>query len=198
MNKLFYILPLTAIISCGTEEVEETTEAQESVVETIEKEIETNNDRKSPRTKLEIEADDLTFSVDYGSPRVKGRTIWGDLVAYDAVWRAGADETTAITFEHDVLFGDSPVSAGTYALFIVPHLEGNWEIILNEEWSKEEHDVWGAYDYDESKDVVRIEAKPQTVADNEENLTYDFKAGEFIFRWEKIQLSVSLTAAPAV
>ena len=198
MKKLYYILPFTILFACGSEEVKETTKNQESVVETIQKEKETNNDRKSPRTQLEIEADDLSFSVDYGSPRVKGRIVWGDLVAYDEVWRAGADETTAITFDQDVLFGENTVSAGTYALFIVPHMEGNWNIILNEEWSKEEHDVWGAYDYDASKDVLSVEANPETVSENEENLTYDFQEGQFIFRWEKIQLSVSLTTAPAV
>lgn len=187
------------LVACGTEEAaEQSEEIQESIVETIEKELETNNDRKSPRTALNITTNELSFSVDYGSPRVKGRTIWGELVKYDKVWRAGADETTAITFDQPVLFDGNPVAAGTYALFILPKQEGAWKVILNEEWSKAEHDVWGAYDYDATKDVVSIEVSPESLSESVENLTYDFKDGTFIFKWDRIQLSISLEAAAAV
>lgn len=198
--KHYIVASLTILlVACGTEEAaEQSEEIQESIVETIEKELETNNDRKSPRTALNITTNELSFSVDYGSPRVKGRTIWGELVKYDKVWRAGADETTAITFDQPVLFDGNPVAAGTYALFILPKQEGAWKVILNEEWSKAEHDVWGAYDYDATKDVVSIEVSPESLSEPVENLTYDFKEDTFIFKWDRIQLSISLEAAAAV
>lgn len=100
--------------------------------------------------------------VIYSRPQKKGRDIFGKLVPYGKVWRTGANEATEITFYQDVTFGDVKVKAGTYSFFTIPEKD-KWTIILNKEINQ-----WGAYRYDESKDVARIEVKAmKTAADVE-------------------------------
>jgi len=76
--------------------------------------------------------------------------IFGELVPYGAVWRTGANEATTITFTGDVLVEGTAVPAGTYSLFTIPGGH-EWTIIFNAE-----NNQWGAYDYDEGKDVLRF------------------------------------------
>ena len=196
MKKLAYIAVPLLMISCGgTEEVENQVEEIIEEVEIVEETGDGEKERKSPRVTVEAEINDLTVAIDYGSPRVKGREVWGELVPYDKIWRAGADEATAITFGSDVLFGGSAVAAGTYALFVVPHAEGNWEVILNEEWSKEEHGVWGAYDYNAEKDVVKIEVTPTWNQETVEEMSFKIMNSELIFEWELASFKVSIEKA---
>ena len=86
--------------------------------------------RPSPFAKV-VQTVGLTdITVDYSSPGVKGRKIWGAVVPYDQLWRAGANNPTKITFSRDVSIADKPVPAGTYAFFIIP-TKGAWTVILN-------------------------------------------------------------------
>lgn len=96
--------------------------------------------------------------VIYSRPQKKGRDIFGKLVPYGKVWRTGANEATEITLYQDVIFGDVEVKAGTYSFFTIPEKE-KWTIILNKEINQ-----WGAYSYDENKDVARIEVKARKTA----------------------------------
>lgn len=197
MRKLAYLFLPALFIACG--EAEETSEEiQEEVVETVEEEVEEKNERKSPRTTLEVESNGVSLKMVYGSPRVKDRKIWGNLVPYGKVWRAGADETTAITFDQDVLVNGNEVNAGTYAFFIIPNENEDWEVILNEEWSKELHDVWGAYNYKQDKDVLRFKVSPSDNTDVVENLTYQFENGEMTFEWENKRFAFTVAPAQAV
>jgi hypothetical protein len=90
------------------------------------------------------------IKVVYSRPQKKGRKIFGSLAAYDKIWRTGADEATEIRFSQDVKMGDKTIKAGTYSLFTIPG-EKEWTIIINSDL-----DSWGAYSYDKSKDVARI------------------------------------------
>jgi len=96
--------------------------------------------------------------VIYSRPQKKGREIFGELVPFGKVWRTGANEATEITFYQDVTFGDEAVEAGTYSLFTIPG-KNKWTVVLNEELNQ-----WGAYNYDESKDIASIEVKPKQTA----------------------------------
>ena len=74
--------------------------------------------------------------VTYGRPSMRGRTIFGDLVSYDALWRTGANEATTITFSDDVMIEGQPLEAGTYSLFTIPGTEA-WTVVFNkvaEQW----------------------------------------------------------------
>lgn len=88
--------------------------------------------------------------VVYGRPQKKGRTMLGGTEAFGKVWRLGANETTEIKLFRDVTFGDKVVKAGTYSLYAIPNAT-EWTIIFNSKL-----DTWGAYEYEEGKDVVRF------------------------------------------
>ncbi len=97
-------------------------------------------------------ADGQSFMrVIYSRPKKNGRQIFGNLVPYGKVWRTGANEATEITFYEDVNFGGKSVDAGTYSLFTIPNKD-KWTVILNNDLNQ-----WGAYQYDSSKDVARVE-----------------------------------------
>ena len=89
-----------------------------------------------------------TIKIYYSRPQLKGRTV-ESLAPAGKVWRTGANEAVEITFAKDTTFGGEKVKAGTYSLFTIPG-EKEWTVILNSATN-----VWGAYSYDEAKDVVR-------------------------------------------
>ncbi|OIQ27253.1 MAG: hypothetical protein BM555_06160 [Crocinitomix sp. MedPE-SWsnd] len=197
MKKSSLLLLPFFLIACGGEEsTDELTDAVDEVVEEVEEVVE-NEEKKiaSPRMQVEDEMNGVTVSIDYGSPKVKERVIWGELVPFDEVWRAGANAATAITFGSDAIFGGENVASGTYALFITPHEEGEWDVILNEEWSQEEHGVWGAYDYKEDKNVLKLDVSPNWSEDNVEEMGFSFKDGNLIFEWEKASFEISIASA---
>lgn len=201
MKKLYYLLLIPAfMISCGgnesndNETESDSTDVVTETVDTTTAEEETPKPLKSPRRQSTGEVDGVQIDIDYGSPYVKERVIWGELVPYGKIWRAGANEATAITFGSDVMIDGSAIPAGTYALFIIPKENADWTIVLNEEWSKEIHGVWGAYDHKPDKDVLRFDVTPTFSEDNLESLTYTVTETGVTFAWEKATFSFEVTA----
>lgn len=86
----------------------------------------------SPRHSIQQQFSVSSISIDYGRPAVKGRKIFGELVPYGKVWRAGANSSTKISFGQNVIFGGKDLKAGTYGLFIIPQ-PTQWTIILNKD-----------------------------------------------------------------
>ena len=128
--------------------------------------------------------------VVYGRPQKKGRTMIGDVEPFGKVWRAGANESTEIKFYKDVTFGDQKVKAGTYTLYAIPE-KGEFTVILNSKL-----DTWGAFEYEQAKDVVRVKA-PVSATDNDVEaftIAFDGKAGtgNMILAWEKWMVKVPL------
>ncbi len=95
-----------------------------------------------------------TVSITYDRPAVKGREVWGKLVPYDSVWRAGANENTVIAFTSAVRIGGKELPAGRYGLHMIPAAE-DWTVILSRQ-----ADAWGSFSYDPKEDVVRLTAVP--------------------------------------
>ena len=91
-----------------------------------------------------------SVKVIYSRPTRKGREIFGVLEQFDKVWRAGANESTEIKFYKRVNIGGKSVKAGTYSLFAIPN-PGKWVLIINKQT-----DRWGAFTYEQAKDVVRV------------------------------------------
>lgn len=91
----------------------------------------------------------------FSRPAVRGRRIWGGLVPFGQVWRAGANSATTISFSHSARVAGKDVPAGTYAFFAIPG-EKTWTLILNKKAKQ-----WGAYDYKPEEDLMRWEAQPQ-------------------------------------
>ena len=147
--------------------------------------------RPSPFAKV-VQTVGLTdITVDYSSPGVKGRKIWGAVVPYDQMWRAGANNPTKITFSRDVSFADKPVPAGTYAFFIIP-TKGAWTVILN----KKVDQAGTGRDYKQADDLVRVQVTPKP-APFRERLAYlvtdftDDKAS-LDLEWEKLRLTIPI------
>ena len=147
--------------------------------------------RPSPNAKVSQTIGLTEITVDYSSPAVKGRPIWGALVPYDQLWRAGANQATKITFSRDVTFGDKSVPAGTYALLTIP-TKGAWTVILN----KKTDQSGTARDYKADQDLVRISvhAKP---APHRERMTFLFSdftddKGTLDLEWEKLRIAIPI------
>ena len=107
------------------------------------------------------------IEVDYSRPSVRGREIFGKLIPYGKVWRAGANANTTITFSTEVSIDGQTIPAGKYGFHIIPN-KGNWTIILNKE-----NEAWGSYFYNQEEDVLRFEVSPKEVAMTEQ-VTFDF------------------------
>lgn len=143
---------------------------------------------KSPKTAAMGNAGDTHIHIDYSSPSVRGRTIWGGLVEYDKVWATGAHRATAINFSEDVEINNTKVPAGKYGFFTIPG-ENEWTLIINKNWDQHMSD-----DYDPSLDVVRIKVDPEKLSENQEALTYAVNetgnsTAEVTMVWEKLKVS---------
>jgi hypothetical protein len=139
--------------------------------------------RVSPKTEVMQVVGLTKVTISYSRPGVKGRKIWGGLVPYDKVWRAGADEATKITFSSDVKIEGKKLSAGSYGFFVIP-AKKEWLVIFNKV-----ADQWGAFTYNEAEDAIRLKMKPKT-AEFEEWLKYEVtKTGDYSanlsLHWEK-------------
>jgi hypothetical protein len=147
--------------------------------------------RPSPAAKVSQVIGLTEVTVDYSSPAVKGRPIWGALVPYDQMWRTGANQATKITFSRDVMFGDKPVAAGTYSLFTIPS-KGAWTVILN----KNADQSGTARDYKAELDLVRFQVHPKP-APHRERLAFLFSdftddKGTLDLEWDKLRVPMSI------
>lgn len=139
--------------------------------------------RPSPPVEIKGKLQDAQVTISYSSPSVKGRTIWGDLVPYGKVWRTGANEATIFETDKDLVIHDQKLPAGKYALFTIPG-ETEWTWVFNAVW-----DQWGAYKYDESKDVLRINTIPQKSSVFNEQLRFEIEEEWVSLYWENLLIS---------
>lgn len=142
--------------------------------------------RASPPAEASGTIGETTITINYSQPAVKGRTIWGDLVPYGKVWRAGANETTSFEVSNDVSIDGKSLAAGKYGLYIIPN-EKEWTIILNSEIG------WGAYDYKEANDVLRFNVPVKSLDESKERLTFAVKdEGNVHVKWDKTKVSFKI------
>src|SRR5579864_4077126 len=124
------------------------------------------------------------ITVNYHRPLANGRQIWGKVVPYGQVWRAGANENTTITFTDPVTIEGQPLDKGTYGLHMIPG-ENQWTVIFSKN-SKE----WGSFSYKQEDDALRVNVKPQP-AEASNALAYDFDdvkpdSAVVTMRWDKV------------
>ena len=147
-----------------------------------------DKDRKSKNGRTEGKIGAATVVVEYGRPSVGGRAIWGSLVPYGQVWRAGADEATTISFDRDVTIEGKALPKGTYAFFAIP-TESSWTLIFNKTAKQ-----WGAFKHDAKEDALRVTVTPKAVA-NVETLEYVIEGDAVVLRWEKVAVPFKVAAA---
>ena len=147
--------------------------------------------RSSPDSGLYEKIGYTGIEITYGSPRTHGRIIWGNLVPYETVWRAGANDATRIEFTEDVEIEGHFLERGIYALFIIPRENAPWTVIFNNDY-----DQWGAFNYNSDLDQLRIDVSPCTI-EHVEKLRYtidnqSFEDGVITMEWDNIKLDLSV------
>jgi hypothetical protein len=145
----------------------------------------------SPKALLTQTIGIAEVQVSYHRPGVKGRPIWGALVPYGEVWRAGANENTTISFSLPVRIAGKPLESGTYGLHMIPG-KGDWVVIFSRNATS-----WGSFFYKESEDALRISVTPEA-APPREWLQYEFSeltdsSAVLALRWEKMLVPIPLS-----
>jgi len=124
----------------------------------------------------------------YSRPLKNGRPVYGELIEYGKIWRLGANEATEIELYKDAKVGTGKLKKGRYTMFAIPY-EDKWTIIFNKDT-----DVWGAFQYDEKKDVLRVDAKAEKLAQPSEAFTMMFDKDStginLVMAWDTVKASV--------
>jgi hypothetical protein len=142
--------------------------------------------RPSPKAAVSQWVGVTEIEILYSSPGVKNRTVWGELVPYNQVWRTGANENTTITFSTPVRIQGKELPAGTYGLQTIP-TPGEWTVIFSKD-----AELWGAFNYKPENDALRIQARPQA-ADFRERMIFTFDnvtdtTADVVLHWEKLKV----------
>ncbi len=149
--------------------------------------------RPSPFRSDSVSIQNIDLKIEYSSPRVRGRKIFGlgddYLLQYGEVWRTGANEATTLSISGDIKIGPHLLPKGKYAFFTIPRPK-SWEIIINKDW-----DQWGSSYRKESQDVLNFKVPVQTILDLKEDMTFFFQNDSLSFLWEHVKWSVSLTGS---
>ena len=140
----------------------------------------------SPAVSVTGKINGATITINYSSPSVKGRVIWGELVPFNKVWRAGANDATTIETDKELSIEGQKLPAGKYSFFVIPN-EKECVIIFNKEAKQ-----WGAYKYNEAEDQLRVTVKQQLADTNVEGLIYNINKNSIVLSWEKWNIPISV------
>ena len=146
--------------------------------------------KASPRATVSQTVGLTDISITYDRPGVNGRQVWGALVPWDSVWRAGANENTVIAFSSPVRVGDTDVPAGRYGVHMIPTRQ-EWTVILSRQAN-----AWGSFSYDPAEDLLRVKVTP-TRGDFHERLLYtldDPGQGTVVatLRWDTLAVPLAI------
>jgi Protein of unknown function (DUF2911) len=144
----------------------------------------------SPKARVEQRVGVTDVSIDYSSPGVKGRKIWGEVVPYDKVWRAGANAPTKLTVSRDFTFGGTAVKAGSYSLFMTPGKK-TWTVALNTDLAATQDS------HDDKNDVAKVAVQPAALPALRERLIYLFSdtqddRANLDLEWERVRIRVAI------
>lgn len=192
MKKYLLSLGILAAVACSSEKSTDQVEPDMSSMDstTMDHSMHTPKPEasKSPRTAAMTMVGGNHIHIDYSSPSVRGRQVFGGLVAMNEVWVTGAHKATSIQIDKPVTINGKRIEVGKYGLFTIPG-ENEWTVILNQVW-----DMHLADDYDPSKDVIRFTVKPENLSETVESLTFevqekDSKTTGISLAWDKIKIS---------
>ena len=146
----------------------------------------------SPPAKADCKfSDGKTIHIDYASPRMRGRKIFGDLVPYGEVWRAGANDATTFVIDSDVKVGDKVVPHDSYTLFALPN-QDSWSLIISKQTGE-----WGIPYPGQEYDFARVPMKVSKLSSPLENFTIAFdqsgSACTLRLEWETTRASVEIS-----
>ena len=185
---LSYFLLVAIVLSCknqshGAAEHDQHTAGKKTVAST--------KKNLSPQTFAMNMIGDAHIHIDYSSPSINGRIIFGDLLPFGEVWQSGTHKATWFETNKDLLIDNKVLKAGKYELFTIPAKE-EWTVIFNTNW-----DQFGEADYDQKDDVLRFKVKPEYTENAVENLIYKVarlsdSEGKVSLSWENISIGFKL------
>lgn len=152
--------------------------------------------RTSPHDTISLNADGNRVTIVYGRPYTKApktgevRKIWGGLVPFGKVWRAGADEATLLMTQHAIVLGGATIPAGAYTLYVLPAEDGSAKLIVNKQVGQ-----WGT-EYDAGQDLVRLDLKKEALSTPVDQFTITLTkaasgGGVLTLQWENTQYSAA-------
>ena len=148
--------------------------------------------RASPPDSVTGKIGSATITINYSSPSVKGRKIWGELVPYNKVWRAGANEATVFETDKAIKVEGKELPAGRYSLFAQPG-ETEWQFIFNSQTGQWGIKRSGDANRDPANDVLTVTAKPKKSAQMNERLVYTIDKKGFTLKWENLEVPVAIS-----
>ena len=135
-------------------------------------------------------SDPLTARLIYSRPQKDNRVVFGELIEYNTVWRLGANEATEIEFFKDVKIDGKKLAKGRYTMYAIPTLS-KWTIIFNKDT-----DIWGAFKYDEKKDVLRVDVPVQKTPETVEAFTMAFNksasGADLFIAWDNVYVTLPI------
>ncbi len=133
----------------------------------------------------------LLARIIYSRPQKNGRSVYGELVEFGKIWRLGANEATELELYKDAKIGNSKVKKGRYTMYAIPHPD-KWTIIINKET-----DIWGAFQYDQKKDILRTDISIEKQQDPVESFSMGFEkingGAHLVIAWDDIKASLPFT-----
>jgi len=177
------------LISCSKSKQDESTSSkqkaaskEDAVVILQQSEPDTLKGSLNARAVADIDA--THFLIEYHSPAVRGRIVWGGLVPYDKVWVTGAHRATSIEFDKPIVADGKEIPSGKYALFTIPGKEF-WTIIINSNWNQHLTDQ-----YDEKLDILRLKVVPEIEQTHQERLRYVIEGSRVNLYWDQLKISI--------
>ena len=189
MKNIIMVVVLTLLVlSCKNETKKANVNNHENHVASSENDEVPKNIVLSPHKFTMEMIGNAHIHIDYSSPGVRGRVIFGGLVSYENVWQTGAHNATWIETNKDLVINGKLLSKGKYGFFTIPSKD-DWTIIINKNWNQH-----GIDDYDENDDVIRFNVTPSISDEIIEHLEYKItkvseKEGSISLAWEKVTIS---------
>lgn len=140
----------------------------------------------SPAATTHGQINEASIVINYSSPFVKGRKIWGELVPFDKVWRAGANKATTFETDKELVVEGSKLPAGKYSFFVIPSKK-KCVIIFNKDAKQ-----WGAFKYNEAEDQLRVTVKQKIRDSITESLVYKINKNDVVLSWEKWDIPIRI------
>lgn len=148
--------------------------------------VNAQNKPASPAASATGQINGATITINYSSPFVKGRVIWGELVPFNKIWRAGANAATTIETDKDLTIEGAKLPAGKYSFFVIPS-EKECVLIFNKVAKQS-----GTYDYKEKDDQLRVTVKQKAAEASTESLIYTVNKNNIVLSWEKWNIPFSV------
>jgi hypothetical protein len=148
-------------------------------------------EKASPAATASGKVKDANITINYSSPAVKGRQIYGGLVPYGKVWRAGANEATIFQTDQDIRVEGKTLPAGKYSVYAIPG-EKEWTMIFNKQTGQWGVKRGGDTSRDAAQDALTVQVKPKKSSSMNERLAYEVTDKGFVLRWENLEVPVSI------